>query len=141
VAQAVAALAAGSVNVEPQEQARVTRAPKLRKEDGLINWTEPARAIHNLVRAMQPWPTAQTTWQARSTPTAASDPGLLHKTHVSIGAGEPGEVLEAAGDRLLVAAGEGAIAVATIQLPGKKALSAAEFLRGRRVQPGDWMGR
>ena len=56
VAQSIAALAAGPVPILPQDKAKVTRAPKLRKEDGLIDWSRPARAVHDLVRAMQPWP-------------------------------------------------------------------------------------
>ncbi|MFI5454706.1 MAG: methionyl-tRNA formyltransferase [Isosphaerales bacterium] len=140
VAQAVAALAAGPVAELPQDKTKVTRAPKLRKEDGLIDWSRPALAIHNLVRAMQPWPVAYTTWLPRSP--AAGDPlrVIVHRTEITGGQGAPGEVIEAAADRLVVAGGEGAIALRTIQLPGKKILTAAEFLRGYRVQPGDRLG-
>jgi len=92
------------------------------------------------VRAMQPWPVAYTTWQPRSP--APGDPlrVIVHKTEITGGQGAPGEVIEAAGDRLVVAAGEGALALRTIQLPGKRILTAAEFLRGHRVQPGDRLG-
>ena len=64
----------------------------------------------------------------------------MHKTEVVDGHGRPGEVIEAAGDRLVVAAAEGAVRLLVIQLPGKKPASAAEFLRGHRVQPGELMG-
>jgi len=140
VAQAVAALAAGPVAVLPQDKSKVTRAPKLRKEDGLIDWSRPAPAIHNLVRAMQPWPVAHTTWRPRSP--APGDPlrVIVHKTEGTFGQGAPGEVLEATGDRLVVAGGEGAVALRAIQLPGKRILTAAEFLRGHKVQPGDRIG-
>jgi methionyl-tRNA formyltransferase len=141
VAAAIAALAAGPVASMPQDRTKVTRAPKLTKEDGLIDWSRPAAVIHNLVRAMQPWPVAQTTWQSRSD--AAREPSriIVHKTRIVTGQGEPGKVIEAAGDRLIVAAGDGAIALGVLQLPGKKPFVAAEFLRGHRVQPGDRMGR
>ena len=66
VVEAIAALDAGSITILPQDRLKVTKAPKLRKEDGLIDWQKPAQAIHDLVRAMQPWPVAQTTWQAVS---------------------------------------------------------------------------
>ncbi len=56
----------GSITILPQDRSKVTKAPKLRKEDGLIDWQKPAQAIHDLVRAMQPWPVAQTTWQPGS---------------------------------------------------------------------------
>src|SRR5262249_14514592 len=58
----IAAIVAGTAKVLPQDRSRVTKAPKLRKEDGLIDWKLPARAVHNLVRAMHPWPIASTTW-------------------------------------------------------------------------------
>jgi len=140
VAQTLAALALGTIEIVPQDKANVTRAPKLRKEDGLIDWSMPAQAIHNLVRAMQPWPVAQTTWQTRNPALRPSLRLIVHKTQVAQGQGSPGEVIEAAGDRLIVAAGEAAVALRIIQLPGKKPISAAEFLRGHGVQPGDLMG-
>jgi methionyl-tRNA formyltransferase len=140
VAQSIAALAAGPVPILPQDKAKVTRAPKLRKEDGLIDWSRPAQAVHDHVRAMQPWPVAFTTWHPQ--PGASREPTriIVHKTQVVEGRGRPGEVLEAAGDRLVVAAGEGAIQLQVIQLPGKKPAKTAEVLRGYRIQPGDLMG-
>jgi methionyl-tRNA formyltransferase len=140
VVEAIAVLAAGSITILPQDRLKVTKAPKLRKEDGLIDWQKPAQAIHDLVRAMQPWPVAQTTWQAVSS--APKEPGrlIVHKTRVVDGQGKPGEVIEAVADRLVVAAGERAIGLLVIQLPGKKPFTAAEFLRGHRIQPGDQLG-
>jgi methionyl-tRNA formyltransferase len=140
VAQSIAALAEGPVPILPQDKDRITRAPKLRKEDGLIDWSLPARAVHDHVRAMQPWPVASTTWHPL--PTSGKKPMriIVHKTAVVDGRGRPGEVIEAAGDRLVVAAGDGAVRLLVIQLEGKKAATAAEFLRGHRPQPGDLMG-
>jgi methionyl-tRNA formyltransferase len=139
VVEAVAVLASGAVSVLPQDRGRVTRAPKLTKDDGRIDWSRPARAVHDLVRAMQPWPTASTTWHP-------SEPGkpparwLIHKTAPVEGEGEPGRVLVATGNTLIVAAGRGAVRVLVLQLPGKKPLEAAAFLRGQRVRPGDRLG-
>ena len=140
VAQSIAALADGPVPILPQDKAKVTQAPKLRKEDGLIDWSRPARAVHDHVRAMQPWPVASTTWHPQ--PASGKKPMriIVHRTEVVDGRGRPGEVIEAAGDRLVVAAGDGAVRLLVIQLEGKKAATAAEFLRGHRPQPGDLMG-
>jgi methionyl-tRNA formyltransferase len=138
VAEAIAAVVAGTAKPMPQDKAKVTRAPKLRKEDGLIDWTQPAESVHNLVRAMRPWPAASTQWRDR-------EPGkeplrlIIHKTAVAEGQGPPGCVLEAEGDRLVVAAGRGALRILTVQAPGKKAMPVADFLRGHRVLPGDRM--
>ncbi len=140
IARVVDALAVGPIPVLPQDKTKVTRAPKLSKEDGLIDWSRPARAIHNLVRAMQPWPAASTSWQPR--PAVASPPIrlIVHQTQVFPGQGAPGQVLDAAGDRLVVAAALEAVALLSIQLPGKKPSTPADFLRGHRIAPGDLMG-
>lgn len=139
LAEAIAALAAGTARFLPQEKARVTRAPKLRKEDGPIVWSQTSRQIHNLVRAMQPWPVAFTSWQPRE-----GDKTLVrlivHRTTPVEGQGPPGQVLESEGDRLIVATGQGAVRLLQVQLPGKKAMPVVEFLRGRHVVPGDRMG-
>jgi methionyl-tRNA formyltransferase len=140
VEQSIDALAAGTLVTMPQDKTKVTKARKLKKEDALIDWSKPAAAIHNLVRAMQPWPVAHTTWQPRMSSGKEACRIIVHRTTIVVGRGEPGEVIEAAGDRLVVAAGQGAVALGVLQLPGKKSASAAEFLRGHRVQPGDRMG-
>jgi methionyl-tRNA formyltransferase len=139
VAEAIAALAAGTARLLPQEKGRVTRAPKLRKEDGRIDWSKTSQQIHDLVRAMQPWPVASTSWQ----PSEAGKPPvrlIVHRTAPVEGQGTPGQVLDAAGDRLIVAAGRGAVRLLQVQLPGKRPMSVAEFLRGHHVFPGDRMG-
>jgi len=140
VGDTVAKLAAGPVSILPQDRAKVTKAPKLRKDDGVIDWSRPANSIHNLVRAMQPWPVASTTWHARGPNPKEPVRIIVHATAVVPGQGIPGEVLEARGDRLIVAAGDGAIALKMVQIAGKKPQIATEFLRGRRVEPGDRMG-
>jgi methionyl-tRNA formyltransferase len=140
VAQSVEALAAGPVPILPQDKTLVTRAPKLRKEDGSIDWSRPANAVHDHVRAMQPWPIASTTWHHQADASREPTRIIVHKTQVVEGRRRPGEVIEAAGDRLVIAAGEGAVRLVVIQLPGKKPASAADVLRGYRIQPGDLMG-
>ena len=61
--QTLAGLSAGSIVPEKQDDAQATLAPLLKKEDGAIDWTEPALAIHNRVRGLQPWPGAQTSFR------------------------------------------------------------------------------
>jgi methionyl-tRNA formyltransferase len=140
VSQTLATLAAGPVPILPQDRAMVTKAPKLRKEDGQIDWSRPALAVHNLVRAMQPWPIASTTLHPRPGDSRLPTRIIVHRTQVVAGQGAPGEVIESDGDRLVVAAGEDAVLILTLQLEGKKPFTAAEFLRGHRVQPGHRMG-
>jgi methionyl-tRNA formyltransferase len=125
----------------PQDNALATRAPKLKKEDGLIDWPRRAEQVRCQVRAMHPWPTAYTFWHRarqppvrlivnRATPAEIGDSGL-----------SPGSVLTgAAQGRLLVAAGAGVVEVIELQSAGKRRMAAAEFLRGRPPLPGDRLG-
>ncbi len=134
---------AGTAQIIPQDPSLVSKAPKLRKEDGLINWEQTATVIHNLIRAMQPWPMASTYWH----PTESDRPPvrwIVHRSALeegSISEGSmAGRVIEGSGDRLIVGAGKGAVRLLTIQVPGKKPMAASEFLRGNRVNPGDRVG-
>ena len=129
VAEAIAQLAAGTAKILPQDRSKVTKAPKLRKEDGRIDWTRPNIEIHNLVRAMQPWPVASTQWLRPDGPVRV----IVHQTKPTEGQGTPGQVLEAQGDRFVVAAGSGAVRLLRVQLEGKKACSAEDFLRGHQL--------
>jgi methionyl-tRNA formyltransferase len=138
IVDAVAALAAGTALVQKQDRARATKAPKLAKDDGRIDWSRPAQAVHDLVRAMQPWPQASTQWH----PSGGRPPVrlIVHRTAVVDGSGAPGTVLSGSPGPLVVAAGAGAVRLVTVQVPGKKPMPAEEFLKGHRVSPGDRMG-
>ena len=126
---------AGTALILPQQKSRVTKAPKLSKEDGWIDWTRPAQAVHDLVRAMNPWPLASTTWLKPTGPVRL----IVHRSEVVAGQGQPGQVLEAAGDRFVVAAGVGAVRLLTVQMIGKRPSPAIEFLRGHHPY-GDSLG-
>jgi methionyl-tRNA formyltransferase len=139
VREAITAVVSGNTEILPQDRRLVTRAPKLRKEDGNIDWSLPAQAVHNLVRAMKPWPLSSTHWVCSSEDSKAPLRLIVHKTQPVPGNGPAGTVLESGGDRLVVAAGESAVRLLVIQVPGKKPMTAGEFLRGHRVQPGDLM--
>lgn len=139
VVEAIDEIVHGRERILKQKKASVTRAPKLCKEDGQIDWTLPAQAIHNLVRAMHPWPSAFTSWHPEQ---VGKDPVrlLIHKTHVHEGHGEPGRVIEAHGDQFVVATGEGALRLLVVQPAGKRLMPADDFLRGHHAMPGDRMG-
>ena len=96
-----------------------------------------AEAIRNQVRALVPWPKTYSFWLR-----PAGEPLrlILEKVSVIAGQGAPGEVLEAAGDRLVVATGAGAIQLDALQPAGKRVLSAGEFLRGYPVRIGERFG-
>ncbi|MHC5011643.1 MAG: methionyl-tRNA formyltransferase [Planctomycetota bacterium] len=138
--EAIDDLEAGRAEAISQDSALVSKAPRLRKEHGLIDWTRPARAVKDQVRAMQPWPKAYTFWHR-----VGGEPQRLVVGPVTVetpeGLAAPGTVLEASGDRLLVAAGEGACLLAKVQPAGKRMMTTEEFLRGHRVRAGDLLGR
>jgi methionyl-tRNA formyltransferase len=134
-------LAAGTLLPRIQDENRATLAPKLHKEDGLIDWRRGAREIVNLVRGVTPWPGAYTRLEGKALKiwkaAAAQSPG----GGGSATPAAPGTVLAASlHEGLLVACGDGgAVALLTVQTEGKKPLSAPEFLRGRVLGPGQML--
>jgi methionyl-tRNA formyltransferase len=137
-------LEAGTARVQPQERAKVTKAPKLNRDDGLIDWRKPARAVHDHVRAMQPWPVAYSFWHRAYNPDETPVRLIVHRTRVAdapvSSPPAPGTVVEVSGDRLVVAAGTGMVQLVTVQIAGKKPMPVADFLRGHQVLPGDRFG-
>ncbi|MDH3718694.1 MAG: methionyl-tRNA formyltransferase [Planctomycetota bacterium] len=136
VSTAIGQLAAGTLVEIPQDKQLVTRAPKLKKSDGVIDWTRSAQQIHNQVRAMQPWPKTFTNWLRPE-----EEPLRLILSDVRV-AGQatddpPGSVVVAEGDQLVVATGDGLLVIRQLQPSGKRVMAAKDFLRGYHVRPGD----
>jgi methionyl-tRNA formyltransferase len=140
VRRAVDSLERGPVEALPQDAALASKAPRIKKTDGLVDWTRPAAAVKNHVRAMEPWPKTYTYWHRRSGPPMRLILGPVSVSTDSPTGGSPGSVLEAAKDRLVIAAGEGAVLIHGVQPAGKRHLSTREFLNGHRVQVGDRFG-
>jgi methionyl-tRNA formyltransferase len=120
-------LAKGGAPRIPQDNALATYAPKLKREDGKIDWTDPADAIERKIRAFDPWPGAFMTISMNG----AHNLKIFSATVVGL-RGTPGEILKCEND-LVVAAGKGALSLREVQLEGKRRMSAGEFLRGHRV--------
>ncbi|MBN1394423.1 MAG: methionyl-tRNA formyltransferase [Pirellulales bacterium] len=138
VRESVDRLASGEIHPLPQDPALATRAPRLKKSDGEIDWTRPARAIRNQVRAMEPWPRTFSCWHRRDGRPLRIIFGP--SSVVEDVSAPPGSVIEAAGDRLAIAAGRGAVAPLSLQPAGKRLMSVAEFLRGHKLRVGDRFG-
>jgi methionyl-tRNA formyltransferase len=125
---------------KPQDESRVTYAGKLTKADGLLDWTQPARILHNRVRGLHPWPHAHSFLGGRRYVILRTQIPTHGGAHLTTGA-VPGVVLEAHGDDLAVAAGDGsALRILQIQPEGKRPLTAREFLAGHRVRVGERFG-
>jgi methionyl-tRNA formyltransferase len=125
-------LEAGTITPVEQNHAEATLAPILRREDGVIDFSNGAKKIYDRWRGFQPWPGAFTTLRGKKL--------IVHRMMRSEGAGIVGE-LQVDGDRLLVGCGEGSmLELVEVQLEGKKRMSAAEFLRGFQVRSGERLG-
>jgi len=115
-----------------QDAAEATYAPKLGKDEAQLDWRQPATALARAVRAYHPVPGAWTLLDGT--------PLKVWAAQVVPGSGAPGEVLCAEADQLVVACGDGALALQEIQPAGSKRMSAAAFLAGRRLPPGSRLG-
>jgi methionyl-tRNA formyltransferase len=136
-------IAAGSTQGVKQDKSQATKAPKLTKEHGLIDWNRTAEQVCNQIRAMRPWPTAYTfLHRAGHPPLRVIINRAAARNDVAPGeAANPGTLLTATDPRLLAAAGAGtAVEVLELQPAGKRRMAAAEFLRGHPVKPGDHFG-
>ena len=117
-----------------QDDARATLARILVKEDGRVDWSKPAKAIHDHVRGMQPWPGAHTTARGRGLKLLATAPRDAPTS------APPGTIVQADKHGVVVACGNGAIAIVRAQVEGKKPLVAAELAAGRALTAGDVLG-
>lgn len=120
----------------PQNADCATKAPRLAKSDGQVDWSRSAEQIRNQVRALKPWPGTFTTWQH------GKKAMRLILDRVSVAAPEgtpaaPGKVVSTEDGRLLIGTGDGLLSLDRIQPAGKRAMRAEEFLRGHRVGPGE----
>ncbi|MGD9645942.1 MAG: methionyl-tRNA formyltransferase [Pirellulales bacterium] len=138
VLETIQAIEAGSAQALPQDAAQTSRAPRLKKQHGAIDWTRPARAIKNQVRAMEPWPRAYTHWLRSNGPPVRLIVEQVDVVEDSSSVVAPaGTVIDSSRGALVVATGDGAISIIRVQPAGKRSLSAEEFLRGYPVKAGD----
>ncbi|MCY3920174.1 MAG: methionyl-tRNA formyltransferase [Chloroflexi bacterium] len=131
--ETIPAWLAGEIAPRPQDASRATRARRLRKAQGRIDWTRPAAEIARQVRAFSPWPGATTRlraddlriWRARAEGAGA--------------AGPPGTVI-GVGETIDVATGDGLLRVERLQRAGKRAMDARAFANGEPDLPGQRLG-
>jgi methionyl-tRNA formyltransferase len=128
----VDALADGTAHAVPQDESAVTYAPRLEKDEGLIDWALPADAIHNRVRGLQPWPMAWTFLHGRRLV-------IVQTRRVSEPGGDtanPGTILAVQRDALRVSTGSGPIDILALQPEGRRVMIVRDFLAGSRVSAG-----
>jgi methionyl-tRNA formyltransferase len=144
-------LAAGTAHPAEQDRAQASKAPRLVKEQGHIDWSRSALEIKNHVRGLDPWPRAYTDWQRPGGPPQRL---IIHRAQLAepgdaaaarpvghVGGASlprPGTIVEA-GPRLLAATGSGRVELLTVQPAGKRVMAAAELLRGYPLAVGQML--
>jgi methionyl-tRNA formyltransferase len=131
-------LESGEITPEPQDNSQATLAPPLKKNDGLIDWLRPAAQIYNRIRALQPWPSAFTSFRGKNCqiwgrPALAAEmaDATVESAAGTVSAGKTG---------VFVTCGEGTLALEFVQLEGRKKITAREFANGARLALGERFG-
>lgn len=124
----------GDIQPEAQDPSQVTFSPNIRPEEERLDWNKTNRQLFNQIRGMNPWPVAHTLWQGGRF--------KIYEAELADGDGQPGEILEIGKRQLLVATGEGALALKTVQPAGKPQMPISDFLNGagRNLAVGDKFG-
>jgi methionyl-tRNA formyltransferase len=129
---------AGAITPRPQPAEGVSYARKIVKEDGHLDWKQPARVLWNRVRAFTPWPGAFT-YQAAEPKARLLK--IWQAEVVSDEIGQPGEVVHANQGGIVVRCGKQSLRVLELQLEGGRRMTAREFLTGHPLKPGERLGR
>jgi methionyl-tRNA formyltransferase len=124
--------AVGKIPPRPQPAEGVSYAPKIKKQDGQIDWSQPARAIWNRVRGLVPWPGSYTHVPAEPKPYLLK----IWEAEVVRATGSPGEILSVDKSGIVVGCGQNALRIRQLQLEGGKRLNAEQFVAGHPLQSG-----
>lgn len=129
IVESLDALAGGRAAFEPQDDARATWAAKLTKAEARLDWREPAAQLARRVRALNPWPVAETTLDGAQL--------RIHEAEAEAAAGHghvPGTILRADAAGIAVMSGDGALRLLRVQLPGRRVVGAAELVNARQLK-------
>lgn len=125
---------AGNIKPEPQDESKATFSPNITPEEERIDWNKSARDVFNHIRGLSPWPVAHTLLDGKRF--------KIYEATLAEGHGKPGEIIEKGKKSLVVATGDGAISLKTVQPAGKPRMSIVDFLNGvgRKLEVGDLIG-
>lgn len=134
IVETIEGLEQGNVQPIPQDPREATYAPPLKKEDGRIDWGQPARVLHRRIRALTPWPGTFTHLGGRILKIFSAEVDETPQNQ------NPGCIVDVGQEGIRVATGEGYLILKEIQLEGKKRLPVREFVLGHAVEPGMMLG-
>lgn len=117
----------GSTEPEAQDDSQSVYAHKLNKAEAMIDWRKSALSIERQVRAFNPWPVAQTPYEK-------GNMRVWNAYAISGVGGEPGMVMSATKEGIDVATGDGLLRITQLQMPGKRAMSAKDFINANAIQ-------
>lgn len=125
---------AGNIKPEPQDESKATFSPNITPEEERIDWNKSARGVFNHIRGLYPWPVAHTLLDGKRF--------KIYEASLAEGQGQPGQIIEKGKETLVVATGDGAISLKTVQLAGKPRMSVVDFLNGvgRKLEVGELIG-
>ena len=125
---------AGNIKPEPQDESKATFSPNITPEEERIDWNKSAREVFNHIRGLYPWPVAHTLLDGKRF--------KIYEASLAEGQGQPGQIIEKGKKTLVVATGDGAISLKTVQPAGKPRMSVVDFLNGvgRKLEVGDLIG-
>ena len=125
---------AGNIKPELQDESKATFSPNITPEEERIDWNKSAREVFNHIRGLYPWPVAHTLLDGKRF--------KIYEASLAEGQGQPGQIIEKGKETLVVATGDGAISLKTVQLAGKPRMSVVDFLNGvgRKLEVGELIG-
>jgi methionyl-tRNA formyltransferase len=136
LSQTIPEYVAGRIPPRSQPIEGVSYAPKIKKQDGQIDWAQPASVIWNRIRGLVPWPGAFTYLRGQPKPLLLK----IWQAEAVVGKGLPGEVLQADKSAITVGCGRDVLRILALQREGGRRLSAGEFLAGHPLLPGQRIG-
>lgn len=125
-------VASGQAQIDPQPAEGISYTSKITKEQGLLDWQQPAEALKNRIRAFNPWPGSFTYYRKDDRKVLVK----VWKARAADGVGKPGHILAASGEGIVVACGRGTLILDELQKEGGKRLHAAAFLSGFPLREG-----
>lgn len=125
----------GKLASQAQDDSLATKAPMLKKEDGLLDWSQPAEKLHCLIRGLDPWPSSYSFLENKRF--RFFSPEVVYKTSDQ----QPGTILATGQDGLLIGTSKHSLLIKEIQPEGKKRMKVSSFLRGQALEPGMVFGK